>query len=157
MNLILWRFLFIKGKSYLYSSSIITNQLVQWFILSYTWPKSFHLPLTGNFQYHLSVLCNLEQSFHSGYHNDSTTCVPWNSTEHSEPCCPAHAVLWSRAVESEPDVWTGAHCGSSYSQAIPCCVLFGDSSFLWLDPFSLYGSWLVRTTCLLLPHLQACS
>lgn len=155
MNLILWRFLFIKGKSYLYRSSIITNQLVQWFILSYPWPKSF--PLTGNFRYHLIVLCNLEQSFHSGYHNDSTTCVPWNSTEHSEPCCPAHAVLWSRAVESEPDVWTGAHCGSSYSQAIPRCVLFGDSSFLWLDPFSLYGSWLVRTTCLLLPHLQACS
>lgn len=75
MNLIL-RFLFIKGKSYLHNSLILTKQLVQQFILSYTWPKSFHLPLTGNFHHHLSVLCDLEQIFLAGYHSHSTACVP---------------------------------------------------------------------------------
>lgn len=162
MNLILLRFLFIKGRSYLYNSLIITKQLVQWFILSYTRSKSFHLPLTDNFQYHLSVLCNFEQIFHSGYHNHS---IPWNSWSiQSHPCSLCSMMsIQSCAVLHRQWFWAGPQsqdptCGQvhtvtahTHSHTTPCALRW--QQLLWLDPFSLCDSWLVRTMCLLLPHL----
>lgn len=148
MNLILLRFLFIKGRSYLYNSLIITKQLVQWFILSYTRSKSFHLPLTDNFQYHLSVLCNFEQIFHSGYHNHS---IPWNSWSiQSHPCslcsmmsiqsCAVLLRQWFWAGPQSQDPTRGqVHTVSSHSQPYhPLCSqvtaapLVGSLFPLWL-------------------------
>lgn len=59
--------------------------------------------------------------------------------EHSELCCLAQAVVLSRAAESGPDMWTGAHCDSSHSQPYhPLCSqvtaapLVGSLFPLWL-------------------------
>lgn len=54
--------------------------------------------------------------------------------EHSELCCLAQAVVLSRAAESGPDVWTGAHCELTLT-AIPPPVLSGDSSSFGWIPF----------------------
>lgn len=150
MNLISLRLLFIKAKSDLYNSLIITKQLVQQFMLSYTWPKSFHLPLTGNFQYHLSVLCNFEQIFHSGYHNHSTTCVLLHeialSTQNHLSC------TWNgfeQGCRVRP--WHTDRC------ALWQFILTGNTTLrpLRWQELPLVGS--LFPTCPLLPHLQACS